>query len=228
MNIAIIPARVGSKRIPKKNIKIFCGKPIIALTIKNLIDSNCFDRIIVSTDSDEIKDIATKAGAEVPFKRPEDLSDDFTPTLPVIQHAINELNLQKSDSKICCVYATAPFLKSNYLIEGLELLKLNDKNFVFSATKFPSNVERGFYVNHENISIIDEVGQRKRSQDIKEIWYDAGQFYWGTTSSWLSNKEIVSNDSKIINIPRKFTCDIDTPEDWDFAEILYKAMFLIK
>ena len=119
-------------------------------------------------------------------------------------------------------------MKSNYLIEGLELLKLNDKNFVFSATKFPSNVERGFYVNHENISIIDEVGQRKRSQDIKEIWYDAGQFYWGTTSSWLSNKEIVSNDSKIINIPRKFTCDIDTPEDWDFAEILYKAMFLIK
>jgi N-acylneuraminate cytidylyltransferase len=226
MNLAIIPARGGSKRIPRKNIKAFHGKPMIAYSLEAAFASKCFDKVIVSTDDSDIKDIALAFGAEVPFIRPSDISDDFATTNDVIKHAITFGNEQQwAINKVCCIYATAPFLKAQYIKEGLDALIDGNIDFAFSATSFPFPIQRAIRLLKNNrVEMFQPEHLNTRSQDLEEAYHDAGQFYWGKPASFLANKPFFSAHSKAILLPRKFVQDIDTPEDWELAEALFKAL----
>lgn len=223
MNLCIIPARGGSKRIPKKNIKNFCGKPIIAWSIKQAIKSNCFNKIIVSTDDKKIATIAKNYGADVPFVRPKSLSDDFTSTTAVISHAIKWLiENHEKPLFVCCIYPTAPFIKLNDLKNGLKILKKKNFNYVFPATNFNYPIQRSFKIEKDNkIKMFYPKHYKSRSQDLEEAFHDAGQFYWGKTSAWLNNKKIINRNSYPILIPRTRALDIDTIEDWKIAEVMF-------
>jgi len=225
MNIAIIPARGGSKRIKNKNIKIFCGKPMISYSINEAKKTKLFDKIIVSTDSSKIKKISEKFGAEVPFVRPKNLSDDFTPTADVMFHAVKWLKEKKLNPKnICCIYPTAPLMKSYHLINSYRLFKKRKKDFIFAASKFSYPIQRGFYVNEKgSIKMVDCKNYKKRSQDLKEVYHDAGQFYWGSFDGWVKKKKMFDAYSSVYLMPKHRVQDIDNIEDWKFAETLYKA-----
>lgn len=226
MKIAVIPARGGSKRIPRKNIKFFCGKPMIAWSIEAAKKSECFDRVIVSTDDDEIADIALASGAEVPFLRPKELSDDFTGTAPVISHAIDWMSREfEPIHKACCIYATAPFIQSGDLQAGLSLLENSNANFAFAVTSYAFPIQRAIRINAEDrVEMFQPEYFSTRSQDLEEAFHDAGQFYWGKASAWQSGEPIFSGNATPILIPRYRVQDIDTPEDWQRAEWLFKAM----
>jgi len=226
MNIAIIPARGGSKRIPRKNIKEFHGKPMIAYSIEAAVNSQCFDKIIVSTDDAEIANIAIKHGAEVPFIRPDNISDDYATTLDVIKHAIEFTDSQNWGVKnVCCIYATAPFLTPEFIQKGLSELTSADIDYAFSATSFPFPIQRALKLNHEQrVEMFQPEYLNTRSQDLEEAYHDAGQFYWGTVEAFIEKKAIFESNSKAILLPRKRVQDIDTPEDWDLAEALYRVI----
>lgn len=223
MNIAIIPARGGSKRIPRKNIKDFCGKPMIAYSIEAAQKSGCFDRIIVSTDDIEIASVAKQYGAEVPFTRPDDISDDYATTLDVIAHAISELKLAYN-TNICCIYATAPLISCIKLAEGLSIFSTCKVDYVFSATEFSYPIQRAFKLNNNgNIEMFQPEHFNSRSQDLEKAYHDAGQFYWGTASAFLHKVPIFSDTSKPVILPITQVQDIDTPDDWNLAELLFKV-----
>lgn len=227
--IAIIPARGGSKRIPKKNIKEFHGKPLIAYSIEMAIESNLFDRIIVSTDNEEIASVAKKLGAEVPFIRPKELSDDLTGTGDVIKHALAWL---KSEGEIfelaCTIYATAPLLQSKYLIEGYNILKDSTAVNAFSATSMPFPIQRTFRISDEGrCEMFTAEHYMTRSQDLEEAYQDAGQFYW-TKVNQKSNENMFGRDSIPIILPRFLVQDIDTLEDWQRAELMYEVLHKAK
>ena len=194
MNIAIIPARGGSKRIPKKNIKIFHGKPMIAYSIEAALKSRCFDRIIVSTDDQEIADTALKYGAEVPFLRPAAIADDYATTMDVMEHAIQYLAKEKiSPEFICCIYATAPFILADDLRKGLGMLNEPKVEYAFSATSFPFPIQRAIKLTGQgDVKMFSEQYADTRSQDLVEAYHDAGQFYWGRTSAFIARKAIFS------------------------------------
>lgn len=226
--VAIIPARGGSKRIPRKNIREFFGKPMIAWSIGTALESCLFDRVLVSTDDEEIAEIAKNCGAEVPFRRPENLADDLTATLPVIRHAVTwlEQNGEAVDAA-CCIYATAPFLQSKYLQKGFQLLSEQPGiDFAFSVTSFAFPIFRALTMDEKHkVAMIWPEQERVRSQDLKEAFHDAGQFYWGTTSAWKSRANIFSSSSFGIPLPRYCVQDIDTLEDWVQAELLFSTFF---
>ena len=226
MNIAIIPARGGSKRIPRKNIKEFHGKPMIAYSIDTAVNSQCFDKIIVSTDDAEIAEVAIKHGAEVPFMRPADISDDYATTLDVIKHAIEFTESQGWAVKnVCCIYATAPFLTHEFIQKGLIEITSAKIDYAFSATSFPFPIQRALKLNDEQrVEMFHPEHLNTRSQDLEESYHDAGQFYWGTKSAFLQGKPFFSPQSKAVLLPRKRVQDIDTNEDWELAEALYKAL----
>jgi pseudaminic acid cytidylyltransferase len=226
--IAIIPARMGSKRIPKKNIKLFHGKPIIAYSIQAALETKLFDRVIVSTDSHEVEDIARSYGAEVPFIRPPELSDDFTGTSAVIFHALNWLIDHGADILyVCCIYATAPFINSKYLTDGLKLLKENNATSAFSVTTYPFSIYRSLKINeHGRIQMIWPDYMNIRSQDLSEAYHDAGQFYWADAKKYLIEKKFYSKDAIPVVLPRYLVQDIDTEEDWKRAEAMYIAINL--
>ncbi len=225
MKLAIIPARGGSKRIPRKNIKEFCGKPMIAYSIEAALESGLFDRVIVSTDDKEIADVAKEYGAEVPFIRPPELSDDFTPTIPVIAHAIEELEKEVSVELACCIYATAPFIQSRFLKEAYRTLVDNQSAYSFSATSFSFPIQRAIKINADSsVEMFYPEHFNTRSQDLEEAYHDAGQFYFGTREAWLSEKPIFTNASTAVTLPRHLVQDIDTPEDFKRAELMYKAL----
>ncbi len=222
MNIAIIPARGGSKRIPRKNIKEFCGKPMIAYSIEAAQKSGCFDRIIVSTDDSEIAVIAKQYGAEVPFTRPDDISDDYASTLDVIAHAITELNLPKN-TNLCCIYATAPLISSLKISEGLEIFNSSLLDYVFSATEFSYPIQRAFKLSSNGqVEMFQPECFDSRSQDLEQSYHDAGQFYWGSSEAFLNKRPIFGKSSKPIILPNTQVQDIDTKNDWQLAEILYR------
>jgi len=226
MNIAIIPARGGSKRIPKKNIRDFRGKPMISWSIEAAMQSNCFDKIVVSTDSEDIASIAKKNGAWVPFLRPKDLSDDFTTTKDVIVHSINWLeknNLQLN--YICCIYATAPFIKAKDLKESIELIKKQKKDrLIFSATNFSFPIQRAIKLNDEGIStMFYPENFQKRSQDLEKAFHDAGQFYLAKPKLWFK-KDNLFEDSIPFLIPNWRVQDIDEEDDWKRAEMLHQII----
>lgn len=226
MNVAIIPARIGSKRIPKKNIKNFHGKPIIAYSIEAAIETKLFRRVIVSTDSEELADIAISYGAEVPFIRPAELSDDFTGTDAVILHALHWLIDHGADIKyLCCIYATAPFIRSEYIKNGLELLKNADATSSFSVTTYPYPIYRSLEITESgHLKMIWPDYLNIRSQDLSEAYHDAGQFYWADVKKYLIEKKFFSPYAIPIVLPRSLVQDIDTEEDWETAEMMFASM----
>ena len=220
MNLCVIPARGGSKRIPKKNIKLFCGKPLIAYSIEKAKNSNLFEKIVVSTDSEEIADTAKNYGAEILY-RPKELADDFSTSMEVFEHAVNELNKEKKYKYACMIYATAPLLDTKYLKIGLDRLKNSNSSFSFSATTYDFPIWRGFEIENRKAKMLWPQYLNTRSQDLKEIYHDAAQFYWKK----LSCHEKFTFDGNIpIIIPRYLVQDIDTLEDFIKAELIYKAL----
>jgi len=223
--IAIIPARGGSKRIPKKNIKDFFGKPLISYSIEVALSSKLFEKVVVSTDDEEIARIAKEYGAEVPFLRPKELSDDFTGTGDVVEHAINELASRGEKYEyVCTIYATAPLLQKEYLIEGYEKLKESDAVNAFSSTSMPFPIQRTFKATNDGrCEMFTPQHYMTRSQDLEEAYQDAGQFYWEKRDQ-KSDEIMFGKDSIPIILPRHLVQDIDTLEDWKRAEIIYKVL----
>lgn len=229
MRVAIIPARGGSKRIPKKNIKLFHGKPMISWSIKAALESQIFDRIIVSTDDSEIAEIALKSGGEVPFIRPGKLSDDYATTADVMEHAARWLKDEEpAISELCCIYATAPFVEANDIKLGLEMLMSGGWQYVFPAAEFAAPIFRGFKKRAGGVEMIFPEHYLTRSQDLPRVFHDAGQFYWGTLHAWLSKAPIFSHKSDFIELSRLRVQDIDTPEDWDIAEKMFTLLSAVK
>lgn len=222
-NVAIIPARGGSKRIPRKNLLPFDGVPMIVRSIRTALESGLFDQVVVSTDDAEIADVARAHGAQVPFLRPADLADDFTGTAAVIVHALQQL---PAYDYACCVYATAPLLQARYLRQGIELLEQHlDKSFAFSVCSFGFPVQRALTLDGQGaLSALYPEFRNTRSQDLPEAFQDAGQFYWGRTEAWLRGEVLYSPASLPVILPRHLVQDIDTLEDWKRAEYLYAAL----
>lgn len=228
MKLAIIPARGGSKRIPRKNIKSFCGKPMIAWSIEAAKLSGCFDRIIVSTDDEEIAEVSRAYGAEVPFKRPLELSGDYVETTPVIAHAVDWIIQHFGTVEFaCCIYATAPFIKFKDLQFGLELLKKNNVDYAFSVASYSFPIQRAIRITEgRRVEMFNPDHFKTRSQDLEDAFHDAGQFYWGRADAWLDGKPLFSPRAMPVLLPRHRVQDIDTQEDWQCAEWLFKAMHL--
>lgn len=226
VRVAIIPARGGSKRIPRKNIKDFCGKPMISWSIAAAKASCCFDRIIVSTDDHEIAEIARQWGADVPFMRPPELADDHTGTIPVIRHAVEWLDANESKVDFaCCIYATAPFVSVQALQAGWKLISGSEHDFTFSVTSYAFPIQRAIRITEQgHVAMFNPEHFMTRSQDLEEAWHDAGQFYWGTAEAWCEERAIFGEGSLPVKLPRHRVQDIDTPEDWTRAEWLFRAM----
>ena len=229
MNVAIIPARGGSKRIPRKNIRPFNGKPILAYSIEAARDSGCVDRLLVSTDDPEIAEVARSLGAEIPFIRPNHLADDQTHLDAVMSHAVQWLvDRGEAPGYVCCIFATAPFLTGSILREGFQRLQASPgKNHAFGVTKFSFPIQRAVRITPlGGIEPFQPDCMKMRSQDLEEAYHDAGQFFWGRPEAILNRDSIFSPTSIPIVIPSHRVQDIDTPEDWARAEWLHKALML--
>jgi pseudaminic acid cytidylyltransferase len=223
--LAIIPARGGSKRIPKKNINLFLGKPIIAYSIELAIDSNLFDDIIVSTDDLEIAEIAIQYGAQVPYFRSEINSSDFATTFDVIEEVINEQRLRNIEyESVCCIYPCAPLISKDLLINAFEVLKSNNFDTVFPVVKFGNQIQRALRLNYNRIEMFYPQFQTIRSQDLEIAYFDPGQFYWCQTSQLLRGRKLFSNNSGFIIIDEMSAQDIDNEIDWKLAEIKYSLL----
>lgn len=226
-NLAIIPARGGSKRIPKKNIKLFLGKPIIAYSIQIAIESNLFDDIIVSTDDIEIAKIAKDYGAQVPFFRSEINSSDFATTFDVIEEVVNEQHLRNQVyENVCCIYPCAPLISKELIINAFEIMKLNNFDTVFPVVKYGNQIQRALRLNDNRIEMFYPQFQTTRSQDLEVAFYDPGQFYWAQTDHLLRNRQLYSRNSGFIIMDEMHAQDIDNEIDWDFAEIKYSFLKL--
>jgi pseudaminic acid cytidylyltransferase len=225
MNLAIIPSRGGSKRIPRKNIKVFGGKPMIAYAITAAKNSGLFDHVLVSTDDAEIASIANEWGASTPFVRPAELANDFTATVPVIAHAIQACEaLGWSFENVCCIYPGVPFIEVADLQGSFKHLEAGSAEYCFPVAEFPSAIQRALKRNSDGVMqpFYPEF-ELTRSQDLEPAYYDAGQFYWGKKKAWLSNPRIHSSGIGY-QIPSWRVVDIDTPSDWERAELLAVAI----
>lgn len=224
--IAIIPARLGSKRIKKKNIKKFNSKPMIYWTLKKIIESRFFDKIVVTSESNKVLKISKKFGADILIKRPNNLATDLTPTQPVIAHAIKVLE-NVYDIKfnfVCCIYPCNPFLQFKDIKRSFLLLKKKKDKYVFPVTKYSHPIQRSLKLKKN--SILKPFFKKQdliRTQELSESYYDAGQFYWGTKKNWL-NKNNIHSDSVGISLPSWRVVDIDNLDDWKRAEILLKIL----
>lgn len=225
MNICVIPARGGSKRIPGKNTLEFCGKPILAWSIEAAIGADCFERIIVTTDNEVIADLARRLGAEIPFMRPASLADDHTGTVDVVRHAAQWLHDHDcSFDYLCCIYATAPFTTPEDIRRGLEVLQRESCDYAISVTSFPFPIQRAVRVSEQNrLAMLHPEHLETRSQDLQESYHDAGQFYWGTAAAWHGGNPLFCGNSAPVYIPRHRVQDIDTLEDWTRAEALFRV-----
>jgi len=228
-NLAIIPARGGSKRIPNKNIKLFLGKPIITYSIERAIESNLFDDIIVSTDNIEIAKIAKDYGAQVPFFRSEINSSDFATTFDVIEEVINEQHIRNQDyENVCCIYPCAPLISKELIINAFEVMKLNNFDTVFPVVKYGNQIQRALRLIDNRIEMFYPQFQTTRSQDLEIAFYDAGQFYWSQINQLLRNRQFFSNNAGFIILDEMHAQDIDNEIDWDLAEIKYSLLKLKK
>lgn len=222
--VAIIPARGGSQRIPRKNLKLFNGEPMIVGSIRTALASGLFERVVVSTDDEEIARVARSHGAQVPFMRPAALADAHTGTAAVIEHAISALNRRYDYT--CCIYATAPLLQARFLRQGLQALQAApDKSYAFSVCGFGFPVQRALLINDDgSLRSMHPEYRTVRSQDLPAAYQDAGQFYWGRSEAWLRGDVIFSELSLPVVLPRHLVQDIDNEEDWLRAEYLYAAL----
>lgn len=226
MKVAVFPARGGSKRIPRKNIREFCGKPMISWPIEVAKKSSLFDHILVSTDDKEIAEVSKLYGAEVPFIRPSKLSDDYTGTSEVMAHAVSWMHEQQwFPEAVCCIYATSVFLTKVDLIKGLDALNTGDWSFAFSVTDFDYPIFRSFReYPGGGVDMFFPEDFDKRSQDLPVALHDATQFYWGKSDAWLNGQRIFERHSYPVKIPRWRIQDIDTEDDWRKAEYIFKSI----
>lgn len=226
MRAAIIPARGGSKRIPRKNIRPFAGKPMIAHAIEAALACRDIDRVVVSTDDEEIAEIARAHGAELPFRRPTELADDVTPTVPVIAHAIEACRgLGLEIRHACCIYPCVPFIRSADLEAALALLEAEGgEGYVFPVAEFPAPVQRALRRGHDGkVAPVEPAHVATRTQDLEPAYYDAGQFYWAEAATWLEGISIHGHGRALV-LPQWRVVDIDSEEDWKRAEALYRAL----
>lgn len=225
MKIAVIPARGGSKRIPRKNIKDFCGRPMMAWAITTAKVSGLFDHIIVSTDDNEIAELARSWGAETPFVRPADLADDLTPTVPVVAHAVKScLDSGWVADYVCCIYPCVPFLQKSDLAAALHLAQERDADFVYPVTEYAHPIQRAMrQLPGNKMQFLRPEYELTRTQDLEKTYHDAGQFYWGKASAWLAHKKM-HTDGLGMPIPNWRVVDIDSIDDWKRAECIFQAM----
>jgi pseudaminic acid cytidylyltransferase len=226
MKLCVIPARGGSKRIPRKNIKSFCGQAMIGYSIKAALDSQCFDQVIVSTDDAEIADVAKSFGVSAPFVRPDELANDYTATMPVIKHAIEWFDDQEqSPSEVCCLYATAPFVSAGTIEKAYDQMQSTQADYCFTTTSFSFPIQRAIKITEDNrIEMFYPEHFETRSQDLEESYHDAGQFYWGKAEAFKQQKPLFSKGATPYILPRHLVQDIDTPEDWKRAELMYQVL----
>ena len=226
MIVAVIPARGGSKRIPRKNIQPFAGKPIIAYSIAAARECALFDRIVVSTDDAEVAAVARDFGAETPFVRPAELSDDHTGSDPVVAHALTWFAERGQAVELaCCIYATAPFVRSDDLRRGYDILNSTGKSFAFTVTNYASPIQRAIRMLPDGgIEPFFPQWFNRRSQDLEEAYHDAGQFYWGRSAAFNAVHPGFPADLVPIILPRYRVQDIDMPDDWKRAELMYLAL----
>lgn len=224
-SLCVIPARGGSKRIPYKNIKDFCGMPLIAYSIKNALNSGVFDEVIVSTDDESIADVALKFGAKVPFLRDKKLSDDYATSSDAVRDCI--LKIGGDFDVVCCVYATAPLLTPAILKEAYAKFKDSNYKFLFSACEFSFPIQRAIKLDENgSVSMFYPQYLNTRSQDLKKAYHDAGQFYFGKREAWLLGEAVFAPHSKAFVLPRDLVCDIDTLDDFEFAKKLYQIKYV--
>ena len=228
MRIAVIPARAGSKRIPRKNVREFCGKPMIAWSIEAALKSKCFEQVIVSTDDEEIASISRNYGADIPFVRPISIADNHIGIGQVIAHAVDWFQNQGiTPDYFCCIFATAPFIQTTDIQSGLKLISEKHCDYVISVTSFAFPIQRALkFENDGKVGMFYPSNVDTRSQDLEESFHDAGQFYWGNVKSWYSKNTILDNKSTIYELKKYQAIDINTLDDWKLAEKLYKINFL--
>ena len=226
MRLCIIPARGGSKRIPRKNIKEFCGQAMIGYSIEAAITSQCFDKVIVSTDDQEIAEIAKSFGAEVPFIRPDELANDHAATIPVVKHAIEWFDEQgQLPTDVCCLYATAPFIQSQTISKAFQQLQESEADYCFSVTSFAFPIQRSIRITQDGkVDMFYPENFNVRSQDLEEAYHDAGQFYWGKAQAFKDELPIFSETASPYILPRYLVQDIDTMEDWIRAEAMHRVL----
>ncbi len=224
--LCVIPARGGSKRIPRKNIKLFHGQPMISYSIRAARDCGLFDTIIVSTDDEEIASVARAHGAETPFVRPAELANDYAGTGAVVVHAIQWFREQGIVyDATCCIYATAPLIDPDRLKEGWARLSEPGRRFAFSVTSFPFPIQRALKKTSDgSVDMFWPENLSKRSQDLEPAYHDAAQFYWGWSDAWVNGEIAFSPISAPVILPRTHVVDIDTPEDWEVAEVTYRVL----
>lgn len=223
--VAIITARGGSKRIPRKNIKPFCGEPIIAYSIRAALESGLFEDVIVSTDDEEIAAIARRYGASVPFMRSAETSDDFAGTDDVIAEVLLQLQSEGREyEEICCLYPTAPFATSRKLLESYCAMEASGASSVMPVVEFDFPPQRGCVIDAGMLHLVDEQAYLMRSQDLEKIYHDCGQFYWCKTAAFLGNRSLLQEDTIPYIVPSREVQDIDTQDDWCIAELKYRAM----
>ncbi len=224
--IAVIPARGGSKRIPRKNIRPFCGKPMIAWSIEAARACGLFGRVLVSTDDAEIAEVGRQWGAEAPFLRPPELADDYVGTTEVMAHATKwALDQGWQLAAVCCIYATAPLLQAADLRRGLETLNSGPWSYAFAVTEYSSPIFRAFREHPEGgVEMFFPEHFATRSQDFPVALHDAAQFYWGRPEAWLEKRRMFERHSAPVRIPRWRVQDIDTEEDWERAALLWRAL----
>lgn len=225
--IAIIPARGGSKRIPKKNIKKFCGKPILQYAVMAAINSGIFDRVIVSTDSQEIANIALGLGAEVPFLRDSSTSDDMSTLGDALFETINRLNLSNNNlDYLCCILPTSPFLTSSFLVNSENLFQKGEYESLFPVKKYSYPIWRSLKLdeNESTYSMLWPEHLNTRSQDLKDVFHDAGMFYFLRTEAFIKNRSVFLEKNGVIEVKPWFVQDIDDETDWEYAEIKYKLL----
>ena len=226
MNTAIIPARAGSQRIPRKNIRMFHGRPMVAWSIKAALESGCFDQVLVSTDDDDIAAIAREYGAHTPFVRPPELCSHHSTTGSVMTHAVQWLRQQGHDLQAaCCLYATAPFVRAQDIQSAKQLFQSQRLDYVFTATSYSFPIQRAFQLDtNGRVQMYQPEHLLTRSQDLPEAFHDAGQFYWGSAAAWLQQKPVFSVHAVPLLLPKYRVQDIDTEDDWKRAELMFSAL----
>lgn len=224
-NIAIITARGGSKRIPRKNIKAFCGKPIIAYSIEAALKSGVFDEVMVSTDDQEIKNIAIAYGAKVPFLRSEKTSNDMAMTYEVLLEVLDEYEKRGLKfEQLCCIYPTAPFITAEKLKLGMTQLENEEADTVIPIVAFSFPPQRGFIINDNNVTFKYPENALKRSQDLEPMYHDCGQFYCLNIEKFKESKKIISDNTKPLFMNELEVQDIDNESDWEIAELKYNIL----
>jgi pseudaminic acid cytidylyltransferase len=229
MKVAVIPARGGSRRIPRKNVRLFAGKPMLYYAVSAAQESGIFDAIVVSSEDTEILALAGDYGAK-PLKRPDELADDNSPTVPVIAHAVAACeNWGWHPNPVCCIYPAVPFLQSQDLVQALSILDQHQADYVFPVAAFPSPIQRALRLSGDGKvrPFHHDKCQNMRTQDLEPAYYDAGQFYWGRRSAWIEGKSIHSHGHALI-IPQWQVVDIDTVDDWRRAELIQKILMVEK